>query len=290
MEATPGRRKPRIMKYINVVPLSLWMLLLVIIPLFYVFIMGFLTKDTYGGVVFQFTLENYLNVFDQEYLRVYGESLFLGLITTVLCLLIAYPFAFFLTQKSVVTRTVLMALVIIPSVANSLVRLFGWITLLRKTGIVNHFLIEHGLIKEPLELVYNSTGIVIGLVYLLLMFMIIPLYNSLEKIDGSLIEAAQDLGARKREVFFNIIFPLSKPGVFAGCVTVFIPSLGYFFVSDVMGGGTKILIGNLIKNQFMIARDWPMGSAIAIMLIILTLIILAIYEKRGGKMEDLGGR
>lgn len=277
-------------KYLNVLPLSLWMLLLVILPLFYVFIMSFLTKDTYGGVVFQFSLDSYLNVFNQEYLKIYGESILLGILTTLICLVIAYPFSYLLAQKTTVTRTFLMALVIIPSVANSLVRLFGWITLLRKTGVINQFLLEKGIIKEPLELVYNSTGIVIGLVYLLLMFMIIPLYNSLEKIDPSLIEAAEDLGAKKLAIFQEIIFPLSKPGVFAGCVMVFIPSLGYFFVSDVMGGGTKLLIGNLIKNQFMIARNWPLGSAIAIMLIVLTVVLLVVYEKRGGKMEDLGGR
>lgn len=284
------QKKATLVKYLNVLPLSLWMLLLVIIPLFYVFIMGFLTKDTYGGVVFQFSLDSYLNVFNQEYLKVYGESIFLGILTTLICLVIAYPFAYLLAQKTTVTRTFLMALVIIPSVANSLVRLFGWITLLRKNGVINQFLLDKGLIKEPLELVYNSTGIVIGLVYLLLMFMIIPLYNSLEKIDPSLIEAAEDLGAKKLAIFKEIIFPLSKPGVFAGCVMVFIPSLGYFFVSDVMGGGTKLLIGNLIKNQFMIARNWPLGSAIAIMLILLTIVLLVVYEKRGGKMEDLGGR
>lgn len=284
------KRSFGITKYLNVLPLSLWMLLLVIIPLFYVLIMSFLTKDTYGGVVFQFSFDSYLHVFNKENLKVYGESIFLGILTTVICLGIAYPFAYFLAQKTSVTRTFLMALVIIPSVANSLVRLFGWITLLRKTGVINRFLLDRGIIQEPLELVYNSTGIVIGLVYLLLMFMIIPLYNSLEKIDPALIEAAEDLGAKRLAIFKEIIFPLSKPGVFAGCVMVFIPSLGYFFVSDVMGGGTKLLIGNLIKNQFMIARNWPLGSAIAIMLILLTLILLYVYEKRGGKMEDLGGR
>ncbi|MFR3685282.1 MAG: ABC transporter permease [Enterococcus sp.] len=284
------KRSLAVAKYVNILPLSLWLLLLVVIPLLYVFIMGFLTKDTYGGVVFQFSIENYVNVFNEEYLKVYGESIFLGILTTLICLGIAYPFSFLLAQKTTITRTFLMALVIIPSVANSLVRLFGWITLLRKTGVVNQFLLDKGLIKQPLELVYNTTGIVIGLVYLLLMFMIIPLYNSLEKIDPSLIEAAEDLGAKKFSIFREIIFPLSKPGVFAGCVMVFIPSLGYFFVSDVMGGGTKLLMGNLIKNQFMIARNWPLGSAIAIMLILLTLILLFVYEKRGGKMEDLGGR
>lgn len=284
------KRSLAVAKYVNILPLSLWLLLLVVIPLLYVFIMGFLTKDTYGGVVFQFSIENYVNVFNEEYLKVYGESIFLGILTTLICLAIAYPFSFLLAQKTTITRTFLMALVIIPSVANSLVRLFGWITLLRKTGVVNQFLLDKGLIQQPLELVYNTTGIVIGLVYLLLMFMIIPLYNSLEKIDPSLIEAAEDLGAKKFSIFREIIFPLSKPGVFAGCVMVFIPSLGYFFVSDVMGGGTKLLIGNLIKNQFMIARNWPLGSAIAIMLTLLTLILLFVYEKRGGKMEDLGGR
>lgn len=279
-----------LLKITSIVPVSFWMILFVVVPLFYVFIMSFMARGLYGGVEPGFSLENYLMVFQSDYLKIYGASLFSALMTTIICLIIAYPFTLFIVQKSKITRTIFMALIVIPSVVNSLVRLFGWVTLLRKTGVVNSILLKLGLIKEPLELIYNNTGVIIGLVYLLLMFMILPLFNSMEKIDYSLIEAAYDLGGRRKDVILKIIFPLTKPGIFAGSIMVFIPSLGYFFVSDILGGGTSLTMGNLIKNQFMVARNWPLGAAISIMLIIITLLILYIYEKRGGNMADLGGR
>lgn len=279
-----------LLKIASIIPVSFWMILFVVVPLFYVFIMSFMARGLYGGVEPGFSLENYLMVFQSDYLKIYGASLFSALMTTIICLLIAYPFTLFIVQKSKITRTIFMALIVIPSVVNSLVRLFGWVTLLRKTGVVNSILLKLGLIKEPLELIYNNTGVIIGLVYLLLMFMILPLFNSMEKIDYSLIEAAYDLGGRRKDVILKIIFPLTKPGIFAGSIMVFIPSLGYFFVSDILGGGTSLTMGNLIKNQFMVARNWPLGAAISIMLIIITLLILYIYEKRGGNMADLGGR
>ncbi|MCH4169024.1 MAG: ABC transporter permease [Streptococcaceae bacterium] len=279
-----------LLKIASIIPVSFWMILFVVVPLFYVFIMSFMARGLYGGVEPGFSLENYLMVFQSDYLKIYGASLFSALMTTIICLLIAYPFTLFIVQKSKITRTIFMALIVIPSVVNSLVRLFGWVTLLRKTGVVNSILLKLGIIKEPLELIYNNTGVIIGLVYLLLMFMILPLFNSMEKIDYSLIEAAYDLGGRRKEVILKIIFPLTKPGIFAGSIMVFIPSLGYFFVSDILGGGTSLTMGNLIKNQFMVARNWPLGAAISIMLIIITLLILYIYEKRGGNMADLGGR
>ncbi|MBS7576766.1 MULTISPECIES: ABC transporter permease [unclassified Enterococcus] len=279
-----------LLKIVSIMPVAFWMILFVVVPLFYVFMMSFMARGLYGGVEPGFSLENYLMVFQAEYLKIYGTSLFSALMTTIICLIIAYPFTLFIVQKSKITRTIFMALIIIPSVVNSLVRLFGWVTLLRKTGVVNSILLKLGLIKEPLELIYNHTGVIIGLVYLLLMFMILPLFNSMEKIDYSLIEAAYDLGSRRKDVILKIIFPLTKPGIFAGSIMVFIPSLGYFFVSDILGGGTSLTMGNLIKNQFMVARNWPLGAAISIMLIIITLLILYIYEKRGGNMADLGGR
>lgn len=279
-----------VLKWVSVLPVSFWMLLFVVVPLLYVFMMSFMNKGMYGGISLGFSLNNFIQVFQIDYLRIYGASIFMALLTTVICLAIAYPFTLFISQKSKVIQTVFMALVVLPSVVNSLVRLFGWVTLLRKTGVVNSFLLRFDIIQNPISFIYNNLGVVIGMVYLLIMFMILPLYSSMEKIDHSLIEAASDLGAKKSAVLWEIIFPLTVPGIFAGCVMVFIPSLGYFFVSDVLGGGTSLTMGNLIKNQFMVAQNWPLGAAMSIMLILITLLVLYVYGKRGGNIEDLGGR
>ncbi|GAF37979.1 ABC transporter permease [Lentilactobacillus farraginis] len=279
-----------LIKWGQILPISIWMLLLVVIPLMYVLIMSFMSRDFYGGIVYKFTLSNFAQVFAGQNLKIYAQSIGIGAVSTVVCLLIAYPFAMFIAQKGPVAKTILMALVVVPSVSNSLVRLFSWITLLRKTGVVNTTLEHLGIIHHPLSMVYNTGGIVLGMVYLLLMFMIIPIFNSLDRIDHNLIEAAEDLGATKWQILKEIVIPLSKPGIFAGCIMVFIPSLGYFFVSDVMGGGTSTMMGNLIENQFQTSRNWPLGSAISVMLIVLTLVLLVLFQRRGGDMADLGGR
>ena len=276
-----------LLKWIQIIPVSIWMLLLVVIPLLYVLLMSFLSRNYYGGLVYKFTLGNYSQVFTWQNLKIYGQSIWIGLLSTLICLLIAYPFALFTAQKGPIAKMILMTLVIVPSVSNSLVRLFSWVTLLRRTGVINTVLEKLGIINQPLAMVYNTGGIVLGMSYLLLMFMIIPIFNSLDRIDHNLIEAAADLGASKWQILKEIIIPLSMPGVFAGCIMVFIPSLGYFFVSDVMGGGTSIMMGNLIENQFQVSRNWPFGAAISVMLIVLTLVLLVIFQHRGGKMEDL---
>lgn len=277
-------------KLVSIIPVYIWMVLFIVIPLVYVFLMSFMRKGTYGGVELGFSIQNYLNIFQPTYLYIFGESLLLAFITTAICLVIAYPFTYFVSQKTSVPQTIFMALVIIPFMISSLIRIYSWITLLRKNGIINTILIDAKIISSPLELVYNNTGIVIGMVYTLLPFMILPLYSSLEKLDNRLIEAGSDLGAKKSKIFSKIILPLTAPGVFAGSVMVFIPTLGYFFVSDMLGGSKSILIGNLVRNQFMLAKNWPMGAAISIFLIVITIVALQIYSKLGGKLEDLGVR
>ena len=168
-------------------------------------------------------------------------------------------------------------------------RMFSWINLLRKEGMINQFLISIGLIKEPLQMVYNRTGSIIGLVYTLLPFMILPLYSSIEKLDKSLLEACSDLGAKPIEAFFRVTLPLTAPGIFAGAIMVFIPALGLFFVTDLMGGSKVMVLGSLIRNDFITAKNWPLGSSISVILIILTLLMVYIYKKRGGDMNALGG-
>jgi spermidine/putrescine transport system permease protein len=270
-------------------PVSAWMILFVLIPFIYVFAISFMNKGAYGGVIIGFTLDNFKQVFDPLYLKVFGESLLIAALATIICIIIAYPFTYFIAQKSTIKKTVFMAMVIVPFLVSSLIRLFGWINLLRKEGIFNSILLKIGLINEPIQLVYNRTGVMIGLIYMLLPFMILPLYSSIEKLDRSLLEACSDLGAKPITSFIKVTLPLTMPGVFAGSILVFIPALGYFFVTDLLGGNKIQVIGNIIRTQFITARNWPLGAAISIFLIVITLILVWLYQKSGGKMDDLGG-
>jgi len=284
-----NKKKLNLPLIVTVGPVSAWMILLVAIPFIYIFAISFMNKGPYGGVVVGFTLDNFKQVFDPLYLKVFGESLLISALTTIICILIAYPFTYFIAQKSTIKKTVFMAMVIVPFLVSSLIRLFGWINLLRKDGIINSMLLKLGVIHEPLQLVYNTTGVMIGLVYMLLPFMILPLYSSIEKLDKSLLEACSDLGAKPFTSFLRVTLPLTMPGVFAGSILVFIPSLGYFFVTDLLGGNKMQVIGNIIRNQFITARNWPLGAAISIFLIIITLVLVKLYQKSGGNMDDLGG-
>jgi spermidine/putrescine transport system permease protein len=167
--------------------------------------------------------------------------------------------------------------------------MYSWINLLRKDGIINSVLLDLHIIHDPLQMVYNNFGVIMGMSYTLLPFMILPLYSSIEKLDKSLLEASSDLGARPAKAFCRITLPLTVPGIYAGVIMVFIPTLGYFFVSDMLGGSRTMLIGNLIRNQFETAKNWPFGAALSIFLIAITVIALQVYEKMGGKLENLGG-
>lgn len=281
--------KNKIFKYIFIFPVIVYSIFLILIPLLYVLFLSFCENDSYGGVIYHFTLENYLAIFDFTYITILLKSSLIALITTIICALIAYPFSLFLMDKKEETRNFLIKLVMIPFLTNSLIRTYGWIVLLRKNGMINNTLINVGLIDKPLNLMYNNLGIIIGMVYTLLPFMILPIYSSVSKMDKNLIEAAQDLGANKIKIFIEIILPSTISGLFNGSLMVFIPAIGYFFISDILGGGKVMIIGNLIKNQFLTARNWPFGSAVSIFLIIITFGLVKMYKKIGGKMDDLGG-
>jgi len=276
-------------KIIFTLPVVIYSLLLILIPLLYVLFLSFLKSDSYGGVIYTPTLSNYIEIFDITYLNIFIKSFLIALITTAICLIISYPFAIFLMSKKENTRNFLIKLVMVPFLMNSLLRTYGWIVLLRKNGIINTGLINFGFIDTPLNLMYNNFGIIIGMVYTLLPFMILPIYSSVSKVDKNIIEASYDLGASKFRVFTNIYLPLTLSGAFNGSLMVFIPAIGYFFIADILGGGKVMIIGNLIKNQFLTARNWPFGSAISIFLILFTLLLVKLYQKSGGKLDDLGG-
>ncbi|SHH98076.1 spermidine/putrescine transport system permease protein [Sporobacter termitidis DSM 10068] len=270
-------------------PVAGWMILFVVIPFTYIFVISFMNRGTYGGVELGFTLQNYANIFDAKYLMIFLNSILLAAVTTALCILIAYPFTYFIAQKTAVTKTVFVSMVMIPFTVSSLVRIYSWINLLRKDGIINNLLMSLRVIDEPLQMIYNNFGVIVGMVYTLIPFMILPLYSSIEKLDKSMLEAGNDLGAKPARAFATITLPLTAPGIFAGAIMVFIPTLGYFFITDMLGGSKIMMIGNLIRNQFVTAKNWPFGAALSIFLIVLTLAALWVYERIGGDLEDLGG-
>lgn len=267
-------------------PLFLWMLFFLALPLLYVIIISFLEKGTYGGIRMIFTLENYTALWNPTYGKVIWRSIVLAFWTSAICLLISYPFSFILCRIHEKYRGFCILLIMLPFWINQLIRLNGWSNLLRDSGVINTLLLKLGIISEPLTMMYTDGATLFGMVYALFPFMVLPLNSSISKLDFSLIEAAHDLGASRISTFFRVILPLTLPGIFAGTIQVFIPSLDAFYIADVMGGGNSTLLGNLIKDQFMTARNWPAGAAFSVILILFTLIILKLYT-RVGNLEDL---
>ncbi|MBU8879281.1 ABC transporter permease [Bacillus sp. FJAT-29790] len=246
-----------------------------------------MSRGTYGGIEYTFTLENYTRFFEPLYLRIIFVSLVMAIATTLICIVFGYPFAYIIAKTQVKHRTLLLLLVIVPFWTNSLIRTYAWIVLLRTEGVINTLLQKVGLISEPLTLLYNSGATLVGFVYTLFPFAVLPLYASIEKLDKTFLEASNDLGASPWQTFLKVTLPLTFPGVVAASLLVFIPTLGLFFISDLMGGAKTMIIGNLIKNQFLTARDWPFGSAASIILMILTLLMITFYLKvSGGKTDD----
>ncbi len=267
-------------------PTTLWLILFLMVPLALVIGISFLTRNGYGGVTMIPSLEAYKALLSKEYVKVFISSFELSILTTVICLVVGYPFAYVIANSSEKVKPFLVLLLMLPFWINSMIRIYGWNTILRSAGIVNNVLLSLGVIKMPLELLYTDGAVLLGMVYDLLPFTVLPIYTSIEKLDPSLLEAASDLGAGKLHKFVRVILPLTMPGVFAGSIQTFIPSLGLFYIADMMGGAKTMYIGNLIKNQFMSARNWPMGAALAIVLIVITLVLMKLYT-RVGSLEDM---
>ncbi|MDF2613776.1 MAG: binding-protein-dependent transport system inner rane component [Clostridia bacterium] len=269
-------------------PITSMLIFLVVIPLIYVLVLSFCKTNEYYQVMFTFSFDNYKNLLSPSYFQVYMNSIVIAAITTVICIVLGYPFAYYIVKQPPKIRTILYMLVIIPFWTNSLIRIYGWKSFLGASGLLNNLFVWLGITHKPLELLFNRGAVVLGMTYTLFPFMVLPLYTAIEKLDLTLIEASYDLGARKVNTFLHVILPLTSSGIFAGAIMVFIPTLGFFFVSDILGGGKSDMIGNLIERQFGSANNWPLGSALSIILILLTLIMVRLYTKAGGKLEDLG--
>ena len=259
------------------IPIIVWILLLVGIPLIYVIVLSFLSRDNLGNIVFEFTLSNYKRMFDSAYLRVYINSFWLALLTATITLLIGYPVAYFIAQLDEKKKSIAIVLIIIPFWISSLLRTYGWMILLGNTGIINNILMKLNIIKQPISMMYKFSTVLVGTAYMLIPFMIISIYNSVDKLDKSLIEASYDLGASKAKTFFRITLPLTLPGIATGFTLVFIPSLGMNYVSDHLGGGMNVFLGNLINSQVTRGRNRPLAAAFSIGMIVLVILVLSIY-------------
>ncbi len=253
-----------------------WWAVFLVVPVGLVIAYSVFQRGTYGGVVPTFTLDNFVRALDPLYLRVFLFSLRVAVIATVIALLIGYPAAYFIATLPRRWRTPVLVLVILPFWTSLLIRTYAWIVLLNGEGLINRGLESLGLIKEPLPLLYNEFAIVLGLVYGYLPLMILPIYSSIERLQPELREASADLGGNPIRTFLRVTLPLTLPGLAAGCIFVFVPSLGNFIVPDLLGGGLSIMVGNLIQAQFLKARDWPFGAVLSLALIAIMGVLLFI--------------
>ncbi|MFQ1865866.1 spermidine/putrescine ABC transporter permease PotB [Aeromonas veronii] len=265
-----------------------WLTLFVFLPNLMIIGVSFLTRDESELIAPLFTLSNYGRLLDPLYFEVLLHSLWLALLATSICLLVGYPFAWLLAHLPARIRPLLLFLVVVPFWTNSLIRTYALKVLLGTRGLINGWLLDLGLIERPLQMMYTEVAVIIGLVYVLLPFMVLPLYSSIEKLDGRLLEAARDLGANGWQRLVRIILPLTLPGIIAGCLLVFLPAMGMFYVSDLLGGAKHLLIGNLIKTQFLNSRDWPFGAAISVMLTVLMALLVYCYWRAGKLLSKKG--
>jgi spermidine/putrescine transport system permease protein len=286
-------------------PTILWMFILLIIPLLLTLVVSFGKRSADGGVIFTFSLDNYLRLlgystscnnstsacFNPLYVQILWRSLSLAFNTTLWVILLAYPLAYFIARANPKRRNTFLFMVLIPLWTNFVIRVYAWMMLLRKEGAINIVLggIAHLLHIpfQPLDMLYTPGAVLVGMIYEFLPFMILPIYTSLEKIDTSLYEAAADLGANGIKTFLRVTLPLSMPGVVAGTILVFIPVMGTFIVSDILGGRQVILVGNLIQRQFLDARDPTFGSAASLILMVMTLIVTYFYTRKFGFGEEI---
>lgn len=264
-------------------PSAAWLLVFFLLPLVMVLLVSLGKRGTMGGVIYQWNLDNYIRFMDSIYLKIFLRSVWIAAANTFLCLLFGYPLAYFIARRPKRWRNVLILLVMVPFWTNFLVRTYAWMIILRNKGLINSVLMQTGISTKPLPLLFNQSAVVLGLFYGYLPFMILPLYASIEKLDFSLVEAAQDLGANSLIAFRRIVLPLTMPGIVAGAIITFIPSIGAYVTPDLLGGAKAMMIGNLLQQQFLEVRDWPFGSAVSFILMATVLLATMFYFRTGGK-------
>jgi spermidine/putrescine transport system permease protein len=269
------RYRPRLRTASLLAGSLVWLIGFFLVPIFYLLAVSFAERSPYGTIAWMLGLRNYGRAFQPIYLEIYWRSVWMALLSTFLCVVLGYPVAYTIALRvSTRWKSALLLLVVIPFWTSFLIRTYAWMVIFRTEGVINNVLLGLHLTEEPLRLLYTPLAVFIGLVYGELPFMILPLYAVLQKIDPILLEAAQDLGASRLATFLKVTLPLSTPGLVAGAVLVFIPSIGAFVTPDLLGGARTMMVGNLIQNQFALVRDQPFGSAVAFLLTFAVLALL----------------
>ena len=277
------RRDLRFSRFLKL-PMYLWTIAFVFVALLYLIGLSFLTRGELVGVTDQVTFANYLRLAAPEYVKVLLLSLRLAVVTTLICAVIGYPFGYLVARLSPRARSVVLLLMIVPFWTNALIRIYGWRILLTANGPINTLLLQLGMIQQPLKLLYNDGAVLLGMVYALLPFMILPSFTTVDKLDFTTVEAARDLGATPWHAFVTVTLPLTLSGLRAGCVLVFIPSMGLFFLNDLLGGSKTVLAGGLIQ-QLINSRDLPMAAALSVLLLAVTGAVIALYRRLGGSSD-----
>jgi spermidine/putrescine transport system permease protein len=278
------QRRAGLGPWLAVTPMMGWLLLFVIVPTLMLVVISFCERDSLGRVVYSFNFDNYIRAFDWKWLKILGISVWYAFLTTVICLILGYPVAYFIGRSSERVRGLLIMLVMIPFWTSFLIRTYAWISILAQDGLLNALLMTLQITSAPIGFMYTPFAVVLGLVYNFLPFMILPIYTSVEKLDGSLIEAAYDLGARPARVFAQVVLPLTQPGIAAGILLVFVPAIAMFAITTLMGGGTNPTIGEVIHNQFTRARNQPFGAALGVLL--LAIFIFSLWLSRRMRREE----
>lgn len=260
-------------------PLYFFTLCFVLGPLLYMIALSFATRGDGSSVVWNFTLDNYRKIGEPVYLQSFVQSFQLAFTSTGLIILLGYPFGYYMAKLSPKWKKRMMLLIMVPFWISSLIRMYGWIIILQAKGVLNGILMKLGILEEPLKILYSYPAVVIGMIYALLPFLVLAVYSSAEKMDWSLLEAARDLGANGIQAFFTVTFKLTLPGLLTGIILTFIPSMGLFFIADILGGNKIVLVGSVIQDQLTRGSNWPFAAALAVVLMVLTSLMILVYRK-----------
>jgi len=288
MMASKGRAKGtnRLPLLAQAGPVSIWMIVFVTIPMLFIIFISFMTRGTFGGVEYTPSLESYQTMMEVTYFHVIVKSLGVAAETTIACLIVGYPFAYFIARKPPDVASRLITLLMIPFWTNSLMRLNAWMLIFQTNGPVNKFLLNISLIDKPITFIFTDGLVLLGLITNYLPFAVLPMYSSIEKLQKPILEASADLGAKPSVTLMKVTLPLTFPGIFSAIILTFIPALGTYVITDMLGGGKVLYIGNIIKNQFGTIRNWPLGAAMSVLLLVVTALMIFIYS-RFAKVEDM---
>jgi spermidine/putrescine transport system permease protein len=289
-ERGASRRRALLGRAVFAGPGLLYVTLFMTIPLLIIASYTVLKRGRFGGVQWEFTLDSFTKALEPTYLAILGNSLLIASVTTVLALALGYPAAYAIARLPRRWRTVALVLVVLPFWSNFLIRTYAWIVLLNSEGPINQMLVNLGVVGAPLDLLYNRGAVIVGLLYAYLPLMILPVYASIERVDPQLQEAARNLGAGRLRAFLDVTLPLTLPGTLIGAIFVFVPSMGNFIVPELLGGGKTVMVGNLIRDQFLEARNWPFGAVLALSVVAFLILLFALQALVARRINGGGAR